>query len=94
MVSGSRARALPVNIDTIAEHSLTGSIFSGATNYRGEIVFAGEGQGNSSPPALWVMNPQSPYNTTGVYLVFHCTCTEPITDAQHSPSEQLLWTSI
>ncbi|KAJ5469695.1 hypothetical protein N7539_009313 [Penicillium diatomitis] len=37
---------------------------NGATNYRGEIVFTGEGQGNSSPPALWVMNPQSPYNTT------------------------------
>ncbi|KAJ5377541.1 uncharacterized protein N7496_004950 [Penicillium cataractarum] len=37
---------------------------NGATNYRGEIIFTGEGQGNDTPPALWLMNPQKPYNTT------------------------------
>ncbi|ERF72942.1 hypothetical protein EPUS_05023 [Endocarpon pusillum Z07020] len=37
---------------------------NGATNYRGEIVFTSEGQGNSTAPGLWVMNPQEPYNTT------------------------------
>lgn len=38
---------------------------SGGTNYRGQIVFAGEGQGDNEPPALWVMNPKSPFNATG-----------------------------
>ncbi|OKO97311.1 Gluconolactonase [Penicillium subrubescens] len=37
---------------------------NGATNYRGQFIFTGEGQGNNTPPALWLMNPQSPYNTT------------------------------
>ncbi|KAJ5155326.1 hypothetical protein N7492_008129 [Penicillium capsulatum] len=37
---------------------------NGATNYRGQIIFTGEGQGDDKPPSLWVMNPQKPYNTT------------------------------
>ncbi|KAJ5468767.1 SMP-30/Gluconolaconase/LRE-like region [Penicillium sp. IBT 31633x] len=37
---------------------------NGATNYRGEIIFTGEGQGDDKPPSLYVMNPQKPYNTT------------------------------
>ncbi|KAJ5682054.1 uncharacterized protein N7477_001994 [Penicillium maclennaniae] len=37
---------------------------NGATNYRGQIVFTGEGQGNERPPSLWLMNPRKPYNTT------------------------------
>lgn len=42
---------------------------SGATNYRGQIIFAGEGQGDNVPPALWVMNPKDPFNTTGQYTL-------------------------
>lgn len=38
---------------------------AGATNYRGQIVFTGEGQGNETAPALYLMNPREPYNTTG-----------------------------
>lgn len=38
---------------------------SGGTNYRGQIVYAGEGQGADVAPALFVMNPREPYNTTG-----------------------------
>ncbi|OQE23380.1 hypothetical protein PENFLA_c011G10448 [Penicillium flavigenum] len=37
---------------------------NGATNYRGQILYAGEGQGDNIPPALWVMNPKEPFNTT------------------------------
>ncbi|KAI9879263.1 MAG: hypothetical protein M1823_006857, partial [Watsoniomyces obsoletus] len=37
---------------------------NGGTNFRGEIVFAGEGQGADVPPSLFVMNPREPYNTT------------------------------
>lgn len=37
---------------------------NGATNYRGQLVFAGEGQGENIAPALFLVNPYSPYNTT------------------------------
>ncbi|KAJ5774868.1 SMP-30/Gluconolaconase/LRE-like region [Penicillium paradoxum] len=37
---------------------------NGGTNYRGDIIFTGEGQGDNKPPSLWVMNPKEPYNTT------------------------------
>lgn len=36
----------------------------GATNYRGQFLFAGEGQGENVPPALYIMNPEDPHNTT------------------------------
>ena len=36
----------------------------GATNYRGQILLTGEGQGDYKAPALWVMDPKNPYNTT------------------------------
>lgn len=36
----------------------------GGTNYKGNIIFAGEGQGESVPSALYLMNPVEPYNTT------------------------------
>ncbi|KAJ4985352.1 evolved d-pantonohydrolase [Stagonosporopsis vannaccii] len=37
---------------------------NGGTNYKGNIIFAGEGQGDTVPSALYVMNPEAPYNTT------------------------------
>jgi len=37
----------------------------GATNYRGNLVFTGEGQGNNIAPALYLVNPVAPYNSTG-----------------------------
>ncbi|KAL8390324.1 hypothetical protein RB595_009418 [Gaeumannomyces hyphopodioides] len=37
---------------------------NGGTNYRGKIVFAGEGQGDNIPSTLFVMDPVAPYNTT------------------------------
>ncbi|KIY02630.1 uncharacterized protein Z520_01095 [Fonsecaea multimorphosa CBS 102226] len=37
---------------------------NGATQYRGQLVFTGEGQGNNTAPALYVVNPRPPYNTT------------------------------
>jgi gluconolactonase len=38
---------------------------AGATNFRGQLVFTGEGQGDKVAPALYLMNPRKPYNTTG-----------------------------
>ncbi|KAF4333364.1 gluconolactonase [Fusarium beomiforme] len=37
---------------------------NGGTNYKGQIIFAGEGQGDNIPSALYLMNPEAPYNTT------------------------------
>ncbi|KAI8665164.1 hypothetical protein LRP88_12801 [Fusarium phalaenopsidis] len=37
---------------------------NGGTNYKGNIVFAGEGQGDDITSALYLMNPNPPYNTT------------------------------
>ncbi|EPE10888.1 evolved d-pantonohydrolase [Ophiostoma piceae UAMH 11346] len=37
---------------------------NGATNFRGQIVYAGEGQGDKITSALYLMNPKAPYNTT------------------------------
>lgn len=39
----------------------------GGTYYKGNIIFAGEGQGDNITSALYVMNPREPYNTTGTY---------------------------
>ncbi|SPO06513.1 probable lactonohydrolase [Cephalotrichum gorgonifer] len=49
---------LPVDADPPVINS------NGATNYRGQLIFAGEGQGAAIAPALYVMNPEKPYNTT------------------------------
>lgn len=38
---------------------------NGGTNYKGQIIFAGEGQGANVASALYLMNPVAPYNTTG-----------------------------
>jgi gluconolactonase len=37
---------------------------NGGTNYKGQIIFAGEGQGDNVASALYLMNPEPPYNTT------------------------------
>ncbi|KJR88275.1 gluconolactonase [Sporothrix schenckii 1099-18] len=37
---------------------------NGAANYRGQILFAGEGMGPDVPSALYAMHPRPPYNTT------------------------------
>ncbi|KAF5020313.1 hypothetical protein F66182_7689 [Fusarium sp. NRRL 66182] len=43
---------------------------NGGTNYKGQIIFAGEGQGDKIPSALYLMNPQKPYNTTILFNNF------------------------
>ncbi|KAK5945167.1 hypothetical protein PMZ80_002371 [Knufia obscura] len=44
---------------------------NGATNYRGQIAFTGEGQGNDTAPAIYLMNPVEPYNATILLNNFH-----------------------
>jgi gluconolactonase len=38
---------------------------NGATNFRGQLIFTGEGQGEDIAPALYLMNPKEPYNSSG-----------------------------
>lgn len=40
---------------------------TGATNFRGEIALTGEGQGDDGAPALYLLNPEKPYNTTSMF---------------------------
>jgi gluconolactonase len=44
---------------------------NGATNYKGQIIFMGEGQGDNIAPAIYLLNPMEPYNTT-------CTSISPL----------------
>lgn len=41
------------------------TLITGANNYRGKLIFTGEGQGPDKAPALYVMNPKKPYDTKG-----------------------------
>lgn len=43
--------------------------YTGATNYKGNIIFTAEGQGDDKPSALYLMNPVEPYNTTGKFTL-------------------------
>lgn len=37
---------------------------NGGVNYKGKIIFAGEGQGDRVPSALYVMDPEEPYHAS------------------------------
>lgn len=52
----------------------------------GKLAFMGEGQGDNIAPAIYVMQPTPPYNTTGKLVI--------MVEADNSDSEQLLWTAI
>ncbi|KAK7735135.1 hypothetical protein SLS63_004123 [Diaporthe eres] len=40
---------------------------NGGTNYKGNIVFAGEGQGENITSTMFLMNPEAPFNTTVLF---------------------------
>lgn len=61
-VSNVRNATGSVNIQLVDAPAILNS--NGATNYRGQIVFAAEGQGDDLTSQLVVMNPEEPYNTT------------------------------
>jgi len=49
-------------------------VTKGAVQYKGQLLFAAEGQGPKKAPVLAVMNPVEPYNTTGKTPAEHnCT---------------------
>ena len=43
---------------------------NGCVQYKGQLLFAAEGQGDDKPASLIVMNPREPYNTTGKSTAF------------------------
>ncbi|KAI1405244.1 calcium-dependent phosphotriesterase [Hypoxylon fuscum] len=61
-VSNTRNATGSVNVQTVDAPAILNS--NGATNYRGQLVFTAEGQGDNKTSQLVVMNPQEPYNTT------------------------------
>ncbi|CAJ2513040.1 Uu.00g011590.m01.CDS01 [Anthostomella pinea] len=62
-VSSRRNATGSVNVQTVDSSPMVINP-NGGTNYKGQILFAGEGQGADVPPELIVMNPVEPYNTT------------------------------
>lgn len=41
---------------------------NGATNYQGQMVWLGQGQGDGIGPTISLVHPEPPYNTTGGFL--------------------------
>jgi len=61
-VRNGSIKAVPVTVVPTKDPQVINP--NGATNYKGNIILAGEGQGDFVPSALYVMNPLPPYNTT------------------------------
>lgn len=60
-------KAVPVTVVNTSNPQVINP--NGGTFYNGNIIFAGEGQGDYIPSALYVMNPEAPYNTTSKYSI-------------------------
>ncbi|KAK1921744.1 hypothetical protein DB88DRAFT_499063 [Papiliotrema laurentii] len=61
--SGERSVAGKVDVVTVdANPAIVNP--NGATNYKGGLVFMGEGQGDNITSAIYYLHPEPPYNTT------------------------------
>ncbi|KAK4149826.1 hypothetical protein C8A00DRAFT_37576 [Chaetomidium leptoderma] len=58
---------------------------NGATNYKGQLLFLGEGQGETTAPAMYLMNPEPPYNTTVILDNFFGRQFNSLNDASINP---------
>jgi hypothetical protein len=64
---------------------------SGGTNYKGNMLFTGEGMGANIAPALFAVNPVPPYNSTGECCLQSRKPSLPkVTDSVSSACKQLL----
>ncbi|KAI1142443.1 calcium-dependent phosphotriesterase [Hypoxylon sp. FL0543] len=61
-VSNTRNATGSVKVQTVDAPAILNS--NGATNYRGQLVYTAEGQGDNKTSQLVVLNPREPYNTT------------------------------
>lgn len=90
-VRNGKLTAVPITIVNTSNPQVINP--NGATNYKGNIIFAGEGQGDKIPSALYIMNPVPPYNTTSMCSYITFCCLRLPTD-YISPHQQLLWPPI
>ncbi|GFZ51786.1 hypothetical protein JCM24511_09554 [Saitozyma sp. JCM 24511] len=64
---------------------------NGGTNYNGKIVFTAEGAGNNTPPALYVMDPTDPYNTTVILNNYYGRQFNSLNDVAVNPRNKELY---
>nr|XP_031858214.1 uncharacterized protein CI109_006357 [Kwoniella shandongensis]KAA5525286.1 hypothetical protein CI109_006357 [Kwoniella shandongensis] len=64
---------------------------NGGTNFRGKIVFAGEGQGDDIPSALYLLDPEEPYNTTVILNNYHGRQFNSLNDIAVNPRNKQLY---
>ncbi|WRT64653.1 uncharacterized protein IL334_001587 [Kwoniella shivajii] len=68
---------------------------NGATNFRGKLVFTGEGQGNDIPPALYLVDPTPPYNATVILNNYYGRQFNSLNDVAVNPrNKQLYFTDV
>ncbi|KAK4460104.1 Gluconolactonase [Cladorrhinum samala] len=58
---------------------------NGGTNYKDQILFLGEGQGDNIPPAIYLMSPQPPYKTKVILDNFFGRQFNSLNDASINP---------
>ncbi|KAI2624771.1 lactonohydrolase [Xylaria nigripes] len=61
---------------------------NGARYYKGQILYAGEGQGVNKAPALTILNPREPYNTTVLLNNFFSRQFNSLNDLAVHPQNQ------
>ncbi|KAK6903590.1 hypothetical protein I203_107095 [Kwoniella mangroviensis CBS 8507] len=68
---------------------------NGATNFRGKIVFTGEGQGDNVPPALYLVDPSEPHDTTVILNNYYGRQFNSLNDVAVNPrNKQLYFTDV
>ncbi|WVW78301.1 hypothetical protein I302_100255 [Kwoniella bestiolae CBS 10118] len=68
---------------------------NGATNFRGKIVFTGEGQGEDIPPALYWVEPVEPHNATVILNNYYGRQFNSLNDVAVNPrNKQLYFTDV
>ncbi|KAI1657946.1 calcium-dependent phosphotriesterase [Daldinia decipiens] len=90
-VSNIRNATGSVNVQTVDVPAIINS--NGGTNYKGEIVFAAEGQGDDATSQLVVMNPREPYNTTILLNNYFGRQFNSLNDAAVNPRNKELYFS-
>ncbi|KAI0202356.1 gluconolactonase [Astrocystis sublimbata] len=81
-----------VKIDVVGSNPLVVNP-NGAINYKGQILYAAEGQGDDKPAELILMNPEEPYNTTVLLNNYYGRQFNSLNDmAIHPGSKELYFT--
>ncbi|WVO16657.1 hypothetical protein L204_104337 [Cryptococcus depauperatus] len=76
---------------TVIDSNVTVVNPNGATIYRDRIIFAGEGQGANVPPALYMLDPNEPYDTTIILNNFFGRQFNSLNDISVNPRNKELY---